>query len=112
LRRFHEDQHPDGGGASKPGPLLRCNVPRMRARIFRLYQGSWLSVGVVRSWQGVQALDSFYQKLSPGGFTIIDDYNQPHCRMAVTDFRARHGSTEQIVQIDERGVFSRKSSVS
>lgn len=60
----------------------------------------------------IQALDALYHRLSPGGFTIIDDYNQPHCRMAVTDFRNRHGSTEQIVEIDERGVFWRKSSVS
>jgi O-methyltransferase len=57
----------------------------------------------------IQALDSLYHKLSPGEFTIMDDYDQPHCRLAVTDFRARHDVTEQIVQIDERGVFWRKS---
>lgn len=57
----------------------------------------------------IQALDGLYHKLSPGGFTIIDDYDQRHCRMAVTDFRSRHDVTEQIVEIDERGVFWRKS---
>jgi O-methyltransferase len=59
----------------------------------------------------IQALDGLYHKLSPGGFTIIDDYDQPHCRMAVTDFRSRRDVTEQIVEIDERGVFWRKSPV-
>jgi hypothetical protein len=60
----------------------------------------------------IQPLESLYHKLSPGGFTIIDDYDQPHCRQAVTDFRDRHNIDDQIIPIDERGVFWRKSNPS
>ncbi len=58
----------------------------------------------------MQALTALYPRLSPGGFCIIDDYGAvPGCRSAVDDFRAMHGVTEPIEQIDWAGVFWRRS---
>ncbi len=50
----------------------------------------------------IQALDALYPKLSPGGFCIIDDYHEIEaCRRAVTDYRAKHGISAEIFEIDE-----------
>ncbi len=57
----------------------------------------------------IQALEALYPKLSPGGFCIIDDYHPiPACRQAVTDYRAQHGISSEIVEIDGTGVLWRK----
>jgi len=57
----------------------------------------------------IQALDGLYSRLSPGGFCIIDDYHAiDGCRQAVTDYRAKHGVTAEIVEIDGTGVLWRK----
>jgi O-methyltransferase len=57
----------------------------------------------------IQALDALYPRLSPGGFCIIDDYHGfKACRQAVTDYRARHGISAEIVDIDTCGVLWRK----
>ena len=57
----------------------------------------------------IQALDALYPRLSPGGFCIIDDYHAiKACRQAVTDYRAKHGVTAEIVEIDWTGVLWRK----
>lgn len=57
----------------------------------------------------IQALDALYPRLSPGGFCIVDDYLAVRaCEQAVTDYRARHGITAEIVDIDGTGVFWRK----
>jgi O-methyltransferase len=57
------------------------------------------------------ALESLYPKLSPGGFVIIDDYKVVvPCRAAVDDFRARHGITELIEEMNWHGVHWRRRS--
>ncbi|MGV0742799.1 TylF/MycF/NovP-related O-methyltransferase [Mycolicibacterium sp. XJ870] len=57
----------------------------------------------------IQALDALYPRLSPGGFCIIDDYHDMvPCRQAVTDYRAAHGISADIVEIDGSGVLWRK----
>ncbi|SPM43091.1 macrocin O-methyltransferase, partial [Mycobacterium numidiamassiliense] len=56
----------------------------------------------------IQGLDGLYPRLSTGGFCIIDDYNLPYCRQAVSDYREKHGITAEIVEIDGSGVFWRK----
>jgi O-methyltransferase len=57
----------------------------------------------------IQALDALYPRLSPGGFCIIDDYHPiKACRQAVTDYRAKHGISAEIVDIDGNGVLWRK----
>ena len=56
----------------------------------------------------IQALDALYPRLSPGGFCIIDDYLIKACRQAVTDYRAKHGVSAEIIEIDGTGVLWRK----
>jgi O-methyltransferase len=55
------------------------------------------------------ALESLYDKVSPGGFVVIDDYGAlAVCRRAVDEFRARRGIVDPIHTIDWTGVFWRK----
>jgi len=57
----------------------------------------------------IQALDALYPRLSPGGFCIVDDYHGVKaCAQAVTDYRAQHGISAEIVDIDGTGVMWRK----
>jgi hypothetical protein len=57
----------------------------------------------------MQALESLYDKVSPGGFVIVDDYGAvPACRAAVHDFRNRRNVLETLIAIDWGGVFWRK----
>jgi O-methyltransferase len=57
----------------------------------------------------IQALDALYPRLSPGGFCIIDDYHSMKpCQQAVTDYRAKHGVSADIVDIDGSAVLWRK----
>ncbi|BBZ76999.1 methyltransferase MtfB [Mycolicibacterium anyangense] len=57
----------------------------------------------------IQALDALYPRLSPGGFCIVDDYLAVKaCEQACTDYRAKHGITAEIVNIDGTGVLWRK----
>jgi len=64
-----------------------------------LYQSTW------------EALEHLYPKLSAGGIVIVDDYGafEP-CRRAVTDYRARYGITDEIVEVDWTGVWWRRGS--
>ncbi len=58
----------------------------------------------------IQALDCLYDKVSPGGFVIVDDYgNVAACREAVRDFRAARGISDPIHAIDWGGVYWRRS---
>lgn len=56
----------------------------------------------------MDALTALYDKLSPGGFCIIDDYVLPNCKAAVEDFRKKNGITEPLVEIDLAGRYWRK----
>lgn len=54
----------------------------------------------------IVALDSLYDKLSPGGYVIVDDYGCiAACRQAVHDFREARGIDDPIRPIDWSGVF-------
>jgi len=57
----------------------------------------------------MDALVPLYPKLSPGGFLIVDDYNLPMCRQAITDYRRQMDINEEIIPIDDAGVYWRKS---
>ena len=53
----------------------------------------------------MDALVALYDKVSPGGIVIVDDYGiLESCRAAVTDFRRERGVTETIYRIDDSGV--------
>ncbi|MDG1368498.1 MAG: TylF/MycF/NovP-related O-methyltransferase [Acidimicrobiales bacterium] len=58
----------------------------------------------------MDALVPLYDKVSSGGFVIVDDYGawEP-CRRAVENFRAERGITDEIHEIDWTGVYWRKS---
>jgi hypothetical protein len=58
----------------------------------------------------IDALVPLEPKLSPGGYVIVDDYNSiDACKQAVTDYRAEHGITDPIHEIDWTGVWWQKS---
>lgn len=58
----------------------------------------------------MDALTALYDKVSPGGFVIIDDYSGvPACKAAVEDFRRERGITEPIEEVDWTCAFWRKS---
>lgn len=52
------------------------------------------------------ALRSLYPKLSPGGYVLVDDYNDiAACKQAVDDFRQEYGIREPIQPVDWTGVY-------
>jgi len=56
------------------------------------------------------ALNSLYSRLSVGGFVIVDDYHAIRgCKEAVDDFRAAHGITDELKQVDWTCRYWRKS---
>jgi len=57
----------------------------------------------------LQAFNALYDKLSPGGFVIIDDYFLKPCAQAVHDFRKVRGISDEIRDIDGMAVFWRRS---
>jgi O-methyltransferase len=59
----------------------------------------------------MDALNPLYDKVSVGGFIIVDDYGIPEdtCRRAIDDFRADRGITDEILDIDGWGCYWRKS---
>jgi hypothetical protein len=57
----------------------------------------------------IQALSELYDKVSPNGFVIIDDYGAvPACKSAVDDFRAERKIVEPLTQVDWTGVWWQK----
>jgi O-methyltransferase len=55
------------------------------------------------------ALVHLYDKVSPGGYVIIDDYGCiGNCKAAVDDFRRSRRITDPIQQIDWSGIFWRR----
>ncbi|MEN1935700.1 TylF/MycF family methyltransferase [Paenibacillus sp. 102] len=56
----------------------------------------------------MDSLTNLYDKVSKGGFIIIDDYALPTCEPAVTDFRRERNITEPLIRIDNHAVYWRK----
>ena len=58
----------------------------------------------------MDALANLYDRVSRGGYVIIDDYGViAACKQAVHDFRAARGIHDPIVAIDVQGAFWRRS---
>jgi O-methyltransferase len=54
----------------------------------------------------MDALTALYDKVSLGGFVIVDDYGLlANCRAAITDFRRSRRIEDRIYNIDNSGVF-------
>lgn len=56
----------------------------------------------------MDALNNLYQKLSKGGFCIVDDYSLERCKQAIVDFRAKYNIKSELVKIDQVSVFWQK----
>jgi hypothetical protein len=57
----------------------------------------------------MDALNALYDRVSPGGFVIIDDFGVlVQCKQAVMDFRGKHNISSPIHQVDWSGVYWRK----
>ena len=57
----------------------------------------------------MDALTNLYDRVSPGGFVIVDDYGAyDYCRKAIHDFREERGISDEIHSIDWTGVYWRK----
>lgn len=54
----------------------------------------------------MDALDALYDKVTPGGFIIIDDYGSvPSCKVAVNTFRNERKIKDELVPVDKHCVF-------
>jgi hypothetical protein len=58
----------------------------------------------------MDGLVALYDRVSVGGYIIIDDYYIPACRKAVHDFRDEKNITEDIIEIDWTGSYWQKTS--
>ena len=77
------------------------NVPFKKLAVMRLDGDMYSS-----TWETLTAL---YDKLSIGGYIIIDDYSAlPACKLAVDDFRRERKITEEIMRVDWSAVFWKK----
>jgi O-methyltransferase len=59
----------------------------------------------------MDALVNLYDRVSPGGFVIIDDTAFEFCAKAVNDFRQQRGITAPLQKIDWTGVYWQKPRV-
>ena len=60
----------------------------------------------------MDSLVSLYDKLSVGGFVIVDDYgeaNWTYCRKAVDDFRSSRNIVSSLSQVDSKCFYWKKS---
>ena len=58
----------------------------------------------------IDALSNLYSKVSVGGYVIIDDWNAiKACKKAVQDFREKNNIQDEIIPIDQTGVFWKKT---
>ena len=58
------------------------------------------------------ALTNLYDKVSVGGYVIVDDYGEDawtYCRKAVDEFRQERGITDELVKVDKPCSFWRKT---
>jgi O-methyltransferase len=57
-----------------------------------------------------QAIEALYPKLSPGGYSIVDDFgsHQSQAAQAIIDYRNKHGIDDEIVDIDGFGAYWRR----
>jgi hypothetical protein len=56
----------------------------------------------------MDALTGLYDKLSPGGYVLVDDYGEDawtYCAKAVDEFRRERGITAELVRVDSKCYF-------
>jgi Macrocin-O-methyltransferase (TylF) len=57
----------------------------------------------------MDSLTALYDKVSPGGFIIVDDFALPGCNQAIGDFRRARHIDDPLVPIDPIGRYWQKS---
>jgi O-methyltransferase len=58
----------------------------------------------------IVALQSLYDKVSRGGYVIVDDYGAVRaCKQAVDDFRHERAIDDPLVEVDWTGSYWRRS---
>lgn len=58
----------------------------------------------------IDALNNLYDRVSAGGYVIVDDYRVVEgCKKAVDDYRTLHDINDEIIEIDGVGVYWQKS---
>jgi len=60
----------------------------------------------------MDALTSLYDKLSPGGYVIVDDYGErlwTYCRKAIEDFRRERGIVDELRRVDSKCYYWQRS---
>jgi hypothetical protein len=58
----------------------------------------------------MDSLTSLYPKLSSGGYVIVDDYEIEACREAVHEYRSKIGINDELIPIDDNGIYWRRAS--
>jgi len=59
----------------------------------------------------MDGLNSLYDKLSVGGFAIVDDYGEDtwtYCRRAVDEFRDKRSITDELIRVDSKCYYWQK----
>lgn len=56
-------------------------------------------------------LERLHDQIAPGGFVVVEDYNDPATRKAIDDFRASRGIVEPLELTDWAGVAWRKQAI-
>ena len=57
----------------------------------------------------METLEALYQRVSRGGFIIVDDYLLPACRQAVDEFRKQHGINEPLQDVDGAAAYWKRA---
>ena len=57
----------------------------------------------------MDVLTNVYDRVSKGGFVVVDDFAIPSCRAAIEDFRALRNISDKVHKIDWTGVWWQKS---
>ncbi len=79
------------------------DAPITSISLVRLGSGIGTDAGVV--------LDRLYDRLSDGGFVIVEDTSQPGCAEAVEEFRTRRGVSSPVGRVGPTGLVWRKDAV-
>lgn len=79
-----------------PGPIEKIALLRIDGDMY----GSTMDV-----------LTALYDKVSLGGYIIVDDYKLKPCKQAVDEFREARGITDPIEIIDWTGIYWRKNAL-
>ena len=134
---FPEDMHEStesalellGGGPGLPNLRADLNTVRDAFKRFDLFdnrlrflQGQYAdtlpgssigSIALLRLGDDLddtcgEILDLLYDRVSPGGYIVIEDFLSPAAQKSIEVFRARRGIDDPIEQIDWSGAFWRK----